>query len=260
MVRKCPEIAWLFLLVYLMELKLNAQGNRREVFPEREGLWGRGGPESSASIAEHVLGYEKITSYASTSSLYPDGAGRFNGKKIYVDIAKAKRAGARLVTTEEIVRAIDQYIPYLSSNKRREAEYIKRKVMNIDREVLIQPRPTVPPSGLFSQRGLAVTLGIVKWARVVQVVGIGFTAYDLGVAADQSIHLKSIRPIEKEIVRQIGGWGGAVAGAKMGAATGALVGIETGPGTIITGLIGGIIFGTIGYFGGSVIAEQIPGN
>lgn len=105
---------------------------------------------------------------------------------------------------------------------------------------------------------MAISMGIVKYARVVQVIGIGFTAYDLGVATDQSIKTKSVRPLEKEMVRQIGGWGGAVAGAKMGAAAGALVGLETGPGTIITGAIGGIIFGAIGYFGGSLVADQIP--
>lgn len=245
---------------HLLEMKLTPLGNLREVYPEKEGLWGRGGPESKVSVAEHVLQYDKITSYASTSSLYPDGTGRFSGKQVYVDIAKAKRAGAKLVTTEEIVRAIDEYKVNLNSKLRREAEHIKQKVMNIDREVLVQPHPSVPPNGVFSQKGLKISLGIVKYARVVQVIGIGFTAYDLGNATEQSIHLKSMRPIEKEVVRQIGGWGGAVAGAKMGAAAGALVGIETGPGTIITGLIGGIIFGAVGYFGGSAIADQIPNN
>ncbi|WMY11479.1 hypothetical protein [Paraburkholderia phenoliruptrix] len=148
----------------------------------------------------------------------------------------------------------------LNSRGRREAEHIKQKVTNIDKEILIQPRPRVPPSGVFSQTGLNASLGIVKYARVVQVIGIGFTAYDLGVASDQSFKIKSVRPIEKEVARQIADWGGAVAGAKMGAATGALVGIETGPGAIITGLIGGIVFGAIGYMGGSAVADQIPNN
>lgn len=128
----------------------------------------------------------------------------------------------------------------------------------MDKEFLIQPNRRVPPSGIFTEGGLALTLGVVKYARVVQVVGIAFTAYDVGVAADQSFKTKSIRPIEKEVVRQIGGWGGAIAGMKLGAAAGALVGMETGPGTIITGLIGGIVFGAIGYFGGGAVADQIP--
>lgn len=245
---------------YLLKMNLTPIENLREVYPEQYGLWARGGPDSKVSVAEHVLEYNKITSYASTSGTYPDGTLRMNGKAVYVDIAKAKRAGAKLVTTEEIVRAIDEYKVNLNSKARREAEHIKQKVMNIDKEVLVQPRPRVPPSGVFSQTGLKVSLGIVKYARVVQVVGIAFTAYDLEQAADKSFKTNSIRPIEKEVVRQIGGWGGAIAGAKMGTAAGALVGIETGPGAIITGLIGGIVFGAIGYMGGSAVADHIPNN
>jgi len=243
---------------YLKELNLSPIENLREVYPEKYGLWSRGGPNANADIAEHVLAYDKITAYASTSSNFPDGTDRMNGKIIYVDIAKAKRAGARLVSTQEIAAAIDEYAKTLNSEARRKANYIKKKVLEIDKEVLVKSRPSVPAEGVFSQRGLAISMGVVKYARVVQVIGIGFTAYDLGVATDESFKTKSIRPLEKEVVRQIGGWGGAVAGAKMGVAAGALVGIETGPGTIITGAIGGIIFGAIGYFGGSLVADQIP--
>ncbi|QEZ45245.1 glycine zipper family protein [Cupriavidus oxalaticus] len=241
---------------YLQELELSPLQARREVFPDKYGLWGRD-PNSTASIAEHVMGYEKITSFASASSQFPDGAARMAGKVIYVDIAKAKRSGARLVTTQEIRQSLQTYVqqhPHLKNRVNKILNYAE----GLDREVLVQPDPRVPPSGIFTKGGLAVSLGIVKYARVVQVVGVAFTAYDLGVATDQSFKTKSIRPIEKEVVRQIGGWGGAIAGAKMGAATGALVGIETGPGTIITGLIGGIVFGAIGYFGGSAVADQIP--
>jgi hypothetical protein len=90
------------------------------------------------------------------------------------------------------------------------------------------------------------------------VFGIVFTGYDLAVATDQSFRAKSVRPIEKEVIRQMGGWGGAIVGARFGASAGALVGIETGPGAVITGLIGGIVFGTIGYFGGRVVADKLP--
>lgn len=245
---------------YLLNLNLSPLENLREVYPEREGLWNRGGPQSPVSVAEHVLEFDKITSYVSTSGTYPDGTLRMDGKPVYVDIAKAKRAGAKLVSTEEIARAIDDYKVHLNSKGRREAEYIKQKVLNIDKEVLVQPHPSVPAAGVFSKRGLAVSLGIVKYARVVQVVGLAFTAYDLTVATGESFKTKSVRPIEKEVVRQIGGWGAAVAGARIGVAAGALVGIETGPGMVITGFIGGIAFGAIGYMGGSIAANHIPNH
>jgi hypothetical protein len=251
---------------FLQELKLSPLANERQVFPERYGLWPKGTLESPATVAEHVLKFESITSYASSSTNFPGGAKRFSGKTVYVDIAAAKRSGAKLVTTEEIVQAIDQYKAGLNAEQRRKAEYIRRKILSMDSEVLVQPRPNVPAAGVFSKKSLGITLGIVRYARVVQVIGLGFTAYDLGVAADDSIRLKSVRPIGKEVIRQAGGWGGGVAGgwataaaaARIGASTGSIVGIELGPGAVVTGLIGGIIFGAVGYFGGSWIADQIP--
>ncbi|APR39090.1 hypothetical protein [Paraburkholderia sp. SOS3] len=250
---------------FLQELKLSPLANERQVFPERHGLWPKGTQESPATVAEHVLKFESVTSYASASTNFPGGAKRFSGKSVYVDIAAARRSGARLVTTEEIVLAIDQYQAGLNSEQRRKAEFIKRKILSMDREVLVQPRTNVPATGIFSKRGLSITLGIVRYARVVQVIGLGFTAYDLGVAVDDSIRLKSVRPVGKEVIRQASGWGGGVAGgwatavaaARIGASTGSLVGIELGPGAVVTGLIGGIIFGAVGYFGGSWITDQI---
>ena len=41
---------------------------------------------------------------------------------------------------------------------------------------------------------------------------------------------------------------------------GAAVGIETGPGVVLTGLIGGVIFGTAGYFGADWVADHIDEN
>lgn len=52
----------------------------------------------------------------------------------------------------------------------------------------------------------------------------------------------------------------AVAGAKIGTVAGAAVGIETGPGVVLTGLIGGVIFGTSGYFGADWVADHIDEN
>ncbi|GFZ97871.1 glycine zipper family protein [Dyella caseinilytica] len=241
---------------YLKELNLGELGNLREVYPEKYGLWAKG-TDSSARVAEHVMGMEKVTSYVSTSGDYPAGAARFDGKTVYIDIAKAKRSGARLITGAEIRAALDEYANQNPHLKKR-IERIRGYSEALDKEILLQPRPSVPPSGVFTQKGLAISLGFVKYARVVQVFSIAFTAYDLSVATDQSFKAKSVHPIEKEVVRQMGGWGGAIAGARIGATAGALVGVETGPGAVITGLIGGIIFGAIGYWGGSFAAAQIP--
>lgn len=92
--------------------------------------------------------------------------------------------------------------------------------------------------------------------RVIQVVGIFFTAYDLKVAASESVKLQSIKPISQEVLRQAGGWAGAVAGAKLGASVGVTCGVVTGPGVIVTGLVGGVLFGAMGYFGADHLAQR----
>ncbi|WP_151069638.1 hypothetical protein [Cupriavidus oxalaticus] len=129
-------------------------------------------------------------------------------------------------------------------------------VREIDKEVLLHGRP-VPARAVFNESSLRLTLGLTKTARVVQVVGVFFTAYDLTAAAQQSVEIKSARPITKEVMRQAGGWGAAWAGAKIGAAAGATVGIETGPGVIVTGLVGGIIGGSLGYWGADWVVDQM---
>lgn len=75
------------------------------------------------------------------------------------------------------------------------------------------------------------------------------------LAAESSIAQKSIKLISVEVVKQAGGWGGAMAGARIGTALGVAVGIETGPGAVISGAIGGIFFGVAGYYGASWITE-----
>lgn len=248
---------------YLDSLGLTQLQKIREVYPETQGIWGRDS-DSLASVAEHVLGRDKVTSYSSASGNFPDGSPRFNGKTVYVDIAKAKRYGAKLVTPDEIEQAVSGYLKGLSSKERREGLNTLKKSLGIDNEYLVKTAPVVPPDGVFSKRGLAVALGFEKWARVVQVFGIFFTGYDLSMAMDKSLRIKSIKPIERSTLTQIAGWGGSmagrwagtVAGMRIGAATGTLFGIEIGPGAVITGLIGGIIGGAIGYFGESYILDK----
>lgn len=212
---------------YLVEMKLSTLQNLREVFPEKYGLYPRSF-ESTASIAEHALGVQRITQYVSTSSLFPAGSPRFEGKQVYIDIAAAKRAGVKLVETSDVLRAIDQYgadYPHI----KRKAERIARHISETDKEVLPHGR-AVPRQGIFTETSLSRSLGLVKHVRVVQVFAVAFTAYDLAFATGESFHAQSVRPIAKEVVRQTGGWGAAYAGARLGAAAGALVGIEAGPG------------------------------
>jgi hypothetical protein len=52
----------------------------------------------------------------------------------------------------------------------------------------------------------------------------------------------------------------AFAGGKIGFGIGAAFGIETGPGAILTGAVGAVIFGGLGYFGFDLVADQISPN
>jgi len=246
------------------------------VYPERSGMWATNS-ESLSRAAQHVLQMPttvRIDSpFVSTSDKFPDGATRFTGdnnsaKSVYVDIAKAKRAGATIVTPEEIGRDIDEYLKGKSSDVRRKGEYLKRKSLGMDSEYLVRPAPVVPADGVFSKRGLSIALGFEKWARVVQVFGIFFTGYDIAMGAEQSIKMKSIKPLEKATLREIAGWEGSMAGrwagaaigARMGASAGALCGIELGPGAVITGAIGGLIGGAIAFMGESYILDKTLGQ
>ena len=118
----------------------------------------------------------------------------------------------------------------------------------------------IPASAIFTEQSLTISKTIIRSARVVQVFGIAFTAYDLGKAGEKSFEIHSSRPIAAETVRQIGGWSAAAKGFAIGGSLGAAAGIETGPGSVVTGLIGGIVFGTAGYFAADWVADYIYKN
>jgi hypothetical protein len=247
---------------YLTSKGLNELGNLSAVFPEKYGMMPTEWP-STTTIAEHVMGGSKgklppPSPYISTSSIFPEGSPRMVGNSVYIDIVKAKAAGLKLVSTEEILKDLARYkqeLPRLGQRIDRIAHYVGE----VDKEVLIHGE-RVPASAIFTKDTLAKSNGIVRTARVVQVLGIVLTAYDLEKAGEKSIQIKSIKPISAEVVRQAGGWGGAIAGAKLGGAIGTAVGIESGPGALVTGAIGGIIGGVAGYFGADWIADYIYEN
>jgi len=241
---------------YLANMNLAPLAQLSQVQPEKYGLmpkqWG-----ASPSVAEHVMG-NHTSSYVSSSSIFPEGSPRFQGRSVFIDIAKAKASGARLVSTQEILSSLKEYKaqnPHLAKRVDKIAQYVQ----DFDKEVLVHGEK-VPAKAIFNPGSLQVTKVVTGAARVVQVVGIVLTAYDLEQATEKSFRAKSVKPISAEVIRQAGGWGGAVAGFKIGGVAGAALGIETGPGAVITGLVGGIIFGTAGYFGADWVADHIDKN
>ena len=95
---------------------------------------------------------------------------------------------------------------------------------------------------------------------MLTVFGAVLTVVELGHATRQSVDQRSLRPVNAELIRQTGGWGGAVAGAKIGFLAGAALGIKTGPGAIVTGAIGALIVGGIGHFGADRVADHVHAN
>lgn len=241
---------------YLKAMNLPDQRMWSEVFPENYGLSGKD-LTSKASVAEHVMGINTKSRFVSTSSTFPQGSPRFQGKSIYIDISKTLKSGAKLVTTEEILAALEEY-KSIAPKKVKRIEQIMGYVRNIDHEVLVAD--PVPARAIFTNESLKHAKAIGRVGRVVQVFGFAFTAYDLSVASKESIRTESMAPISAEVIRQAGGWGAGVAGLKAGTALGVALGIETGPGAIITGAIGGIVFGAAGYYGADWVADFIYEN
>jgi hypothetical protein len=209
---------------YLANMGLSPLKQLSELYPETHGMtpksWG-----SATTVAEHVMG-NNMSPYLSSSSIFPGGSPRFQGRDIFIDIEKAKASGARLISTEEILKSLDDYKaqnPHLAKRVDKIAKYVK----DIDKEILVSGEK-IPAKAIFNSQSLKTAGKIVKFGRVVQVVGIVLTAYDLEQASEKSFHSKSVKPITAEVIRQAGGWGGAVAGFKIGGVTGAAVGIETG--------------------------------
>lgn len=187
-----------------------------------------------------------------SASEHPFGSKRFEGKPYWIDAKKVVNNGGRIIEGKEIARDLDRII---AKTKKPETIAklleIKKKVMVIDREVLIEGG--VPAAAVKGGASMALTRGL----QVVEGVGLVLSVYDLSEASVKSYQQKSVRPIAAESVRQIGGWGGALAGAEFGGMAGAALGIETGPGAIITGAVGALFFGAVGFFDADYVAKHI---
>jgi LysM repeat protein len=221
--------------------------------PEVFGLKGDA-PGSGMSLGEHSLNKVPSTKspYVSASTKY-FGASGIEGRRVYIDIGKAKASGVTIHSTEEILADLDRMLKEKPHLKTR-IELIKKTVKYTEGEVLLEGK--VPSSAIKSAGAMSLTRSL----RFVQLVGIIFTVNDVRNATVKSVEQNSFKPIAAETIRQAGGWGMAWAGTEVGFAAGALVGIETGPGAIITGAVGAIIFGTAGYFGADWVADYIDEN
>lgn len=218
--------------------------------PEVFGLRPRA-PRGAASIGEHALG-NTLSRFTSASDL-PGGAPNMAGRSVYIDAAKARAAGVTIHSSEAIVADLARLArerPHLAAR----VEKLSQVILKVEREVLLEGN--VPANAIKSSTSMALTRSL----RVVQVVGLAFSAYDIGTATVKSVRVESAAPLVAESIRQTGGWASAWLGAKAGGALGFVLGIETGPGAILLGAGGALLFGTAGYFGFDYLADRIDAN
>ena len=223
----------------------------------------------------------------------PFGAPSIGGKPLLLDIAKIKQAGGQIYSVQDIVKDLQRFASE-NPTARRRVNTLIRTIQGVEGEVLIKgatpanaaktlsaahsnyvrsaedlwhafsanklSRPQLEAELASLQRAYSKARIVGNVGRGLMVIGVIVTAVDLGNATQRSMQQHSFKPISAEVVRQVGGWGGAAAGGKIGFGVGALFGIETGPGALVTGAIGAIIFGAAGYFGADWIADQISPN
>lgn len=202
---------------------------------------------NASSLVEHALNLHdpsvsgRASSFLSISERFPQGAtdpqGKplFQGEKLYINLDKLQSESNYIPHEELIAQVAEQHPknPYIKNNP-----IYEREGLAIERI----PAGAIESGATIATRRLANGLG---------VLGVGVTAYNLTSATIESVDKGTPVPVAKQVAREAGGWAGALVGAKIGAGLGALAGIETGPGAILTGLAGGLIFGTAGYLGAS---------
>lgn len=221
----------------------------RIAHPEHHGFTPRD-PASTVSLGRHVGG--RVDSRFLSASTRPGGAPRFPGKRFWINLDKAERAGVTVHGNTAIIADLDRVIAKTkSAAQRQNLGRIRELAMHSDHEILLEGH--IPASAIKT----GAMMGATRTLQVVSGVGIVLTAYDLEQAAERSHAKHSIRPLAAETVRQVGGWAGAWAGMQGGALIGAAVGIETGPGALVTGFIRGAIGGIAGFTGASWIASSI---
>lgn len=245
------------------------------------------------SPAEHIRNLNPSQSQFLSASEKVFGAPSINGKPLLLDVAKIQAAGGQIYSVTEVVADLERFVAQNPSS-RASVQKLIDVVRAVEGEVLIEggaPASSISKPNAAHTRYInsaehywsaykskKITLAelkqelqalemayekarvVGKVGRALTVVGVIFSAVDVANATNQSIKQGSLKPLGAETIRQVGGWGSALAGAKIGAATGALFGIETGPGALATGAIGAIIFGAAGYFGADWIADQISPN
>lgn len=292
---RVPGRGWMFVVVEELPEVGSRNVIRKVAVVPRDFVLRPSAPRGSLRPALHALGDAPNASQFLSASNRPFGSvtGGHGDTGLLIDLMKVERAGGRIVSEADLIADLMDFGAQ-NPNARPRVDLLTETIRNFEGETLIEGSP---PRGAVRQvsaahaeylrvgeaifeevragritraqgaEQLRALEGAYGRARVVGRVGrglmvIGFvmTAVDVGVATEASVRERSLRPIAAEGIRQVGGWGAGLAGAKIGFVGGAALGIETGPGAIVTGAVGAIIFGFAGYTGADWVADLIYEN
>lgn len=282
-----PARGWLFVLFHQLPEVGERNLIRKVAVIPNDLILRPQNPNGTITPAMHAGSIDpKNSQFLSTSNRpYASVSGGRGDPGLLIDTRKVIKAGGRIVSQSELIADLRLHALKIPSEKHG-VESLIELIKDLEGETLVEgttPRGSVRPlspehtkylgaaeklSGLSDaperlndlEKSYKNARLVGRVGRVVSVIGFVATAYDVGVAAHQSVKTSSIRPIAAESIRQVGGWAGAVKGIEFGFAAGAALGIETGPGAIITGGIGALVCGFIGYTAADVLADYIYEN
>lgn len=223
----------------------------QQMYPDKYGLVPTDF-KAQNSVSEHVIEKVKHTSRFVSVSELQQGAQNYRGNLIFIDKNELMKLNIKIYSTDDIIKILNATESLSESEKER-----FKNIVIQDKEVLLEPKQTIPKHAIVSESKMNLIRNLETTGKYIQVVGIFMTIYDLEQATEKSIKQHSPKPLIAEAARQVGGWGGAISGARMGFGVGLAFGLETGPGVVFTSLGCAIVFGILGYNAGNVIGDII---
>ena len=226
-------------------------------------------PTAKYAPGEHALGEHiaegKGSQYVSASRKV---ASNIKGTPYAIDVQCTEKGGTRFHDAAEVAADVERLAQENPGRyKERSAAWGNAQAgesrggtsYSEGGEVLFEG--PVPPKAVNSV-GVRMLRG---GARALFWYGVAESVVDVGQATQTSIQTESPKPVARELVRQAGGWGAAILGAKAGATGGAWVGAAvaspTGPGAAVGGIVGGLVGGAVffaaGYFGADWASRKI---
>ncbi len=228
------------------------------------------------------VGTNRISTAADLEAFRTILAERGTGELARVDVEAARRLGAQFFEQGDIMRHLEEigaqiakelaevraagrggtYIARLE-NRMRALEAAKayartfaegQGVGRIPSGAITNVRGSNLASAVAGERALQFGIKAFKYGgRVMIVVGAAMSAERVASAPEGQR--------ARVATQEAGGWAFSLAGAETGAGGGAMLGaafgIETGPGAVALSVLGALIGGAIGFFGGQEAADKM---